>query len=310
MILYFGRSRAIFYTGLAATAALALAVAYRRADGPFWLLILTVSLVAIVGSAVTTLVANIAAASCESRVLEKLHIALEPEEFISLYEKAARGQKHGSAQSVVGLASLADGYCAAGDWRRALKTLEEPGEAVPQAKRAALTALVKRNRCRYTLWGGNPKEARAALASFEKQLDSLKEQNPKARLAEGAEPEARGKLRLGREALRNVDGPARRRQSRHGGARRDDAPHADEACEIRPLPDAHRRRSRGTLLAHVRRRGRTPGAREGFAEEVRVNARRQSTRLRIKENAAQNIGKALLYTRLCAVRRVPCGCVS
>ena len=35
MILYFGRSRAIFYTGLAATAALALAVAYRRADGPF-----------------------------------------------------------------------------------------------------------------------------------------------------------------------------------------------------------------------------------------------------------------------------------
>ena len=179
MILYFGRSRAIFYTGLAATAALALAVAYRRADGPFWLLILTVSLVAIIGSAVTTLVANIAAASCESRVLEKLHIALEPEEFISLYEKAARGQKHGSAQSVVGLASLADGYCAAGDWRRALKTLEEPGEAVPQAKRAALTALVKRNRCRYTLWGGNPKEARAALASFEKQLDSLKEQNPK-----------------------------------------------------------------------------------------------------------------------------------
>ena len=124
MILYFGRSRAIFYTGLAATAALALAVAYRRADGPFWLLILTVSLVAIIGSAVTTLVANIAAASCESRVLEKLHIALEPEEFISLYEKAARGQKHGSAQSVVGLASLADGYCAAGDWRRALKTLE------------------------------------------------------------------------------------------------------------------------------------------------------------------------------------------
>lgn len=179
MILYFGRSRAIFYTGLAATAALALAVAYRRADGPFWLLILTVSLVAIIGSAVTTLVANIAAASCESRVLEKLHIALEPEEFISLYEKAARGQKHGSAQSVVGLASLADGYCAAGDWRRALKTLEEPGEAVPQAKRTALTALVKRNRCRYTLWGGNPKEARAALASFEKQLDSLKEQNPK-----------------------------------------------------------------------------------------------------------------------------------
>ena len=173
MILYFGRSRAIFYTGLAATAALALAVAYRRAGGPFWLLILTVSLVAIIGSAVTTLVANIAAASCESRVLEKLHIALEPEEFISLYEKAARGQKHGSAQSVVGLASLADGYCAAGDWRRALKTLEEPGEAVP------LTPLVKRNRCRYTLWGGNPKEARAALASFEKQLDSLKEQNPK-----------------------------------------------------------------------------------------------------------------------------------
>ena len=50
---------------------------------------------------------------------------------------------------------------------------------MPQAKRAALTALVKRNRCRYTLWGGNPKEARAALSSFEKQLDSLKEQNPK-----------------------------------------------------------------------------------------------------------------------------------
>lgn len=179
MILYFGRSRAIFYTGLAATAALAVAVAYRRADGPFWLLVITVALVALVGSAVTTLVANIAAASCESRVLEKLHLALEPEEFITLYEKAARGQKQGSVQRVVGLASLADGYCAAGDWRRALKTLEEPGEAVPQAKRASLEALVKRNRCRYTLWGGSPKEAGAALASFKKQLASLEAQNPK-----------------------------------------------------------------------------------------------------------------------------------
>ena len=151
MILYFGRSRAIFYTGLAATAALALAVAYRRAGGPFWLLVVTVALVVLVGSAVTTLVANIAAASCESRVLEKLHIALEPEEFISLYEKPARGQKQGSVQRVVGLASLADGYCAAGDWRRALKTLEEPAKR-SAAKRASLEALVKRNRCRYTLW--------------------------------------------------------------------------------------------------------------------------------------------------------------
>ena len=55
-------------------------------------------------------------------------------------------------------------------------------------------------------------------------------------------------------------------------------------------------------------RGRTPGAREGFAEEVRVNARLQNTRPRTNENAAQNIGKALLYTQRSTV--VPCGRVS
>lgn len=179
MIFFFGKSRAVFYTGMAATAALAVAVAFRRADGPVWLFVLTVALVALVGSAVTSLAANVAAASCESAALAKLHIDLEPEEFIGIYEKPARAQKHGSAQRTVGMASLADGLCAAGNWRAALKALEEPGESVPQPKRAPLDALVKRNRCRCLLWGRQHKEARRALESFKALLDTLKSSNPK-----------------------------------------------------------------------------------------------------------------------------------
>ncbi len=179
MIFCFGRSRAVFYTGIAATAALAVTMAYRRAGGPLWLMVITVTLAVLVGCAVTALAANIAAASCESAAQEKLHIALEPEEFISAYEKAARAQKQGSPQRVVGLASLADGYCAAGDWRAALKTLEEPGAAVPPQKRAALAGLAERNRCRYLLWGERPKEAREALSAFKARIESLRGQNPK-----------------------------------------------------------------------------------------------------------------------------------
>ncbi len=181
MIFCFGKSRAVFYTGMALTAALVVTLACRCADGPLWLAAVTVALAAAVGTAVSALAANIAAASCESALLEKLHIALDPEEFIRLYEKPARAQKQGGAQRVVGMASLADGLCAAGKWREAVKTLESPGSSVPPRKRDALEGLVRRNRCRYLLSANRAKEAREALSSFRKQTETIRAHN--ARLA-------------------------------------------------------------------------------------------------------------------------------
>lgn len=178
MFRYFGKSRGVFAAGLVLTAALAAAMAVRRADREPWVALVTVGLALALGVVLSLLAANLAATGCEQAAQEKLHLALDPEGFLRAYGPAVARMKPGSPARCRGAASLAEGLCAAGRWQEALEALEEPGAAVPEGRRAALEALVLRCRCRYWLWGGQPGPAGEALEALKALLTAQTAANP------------------------------------------------------------------------------------------------------------------------------------
>lgn len=178
MFRYFGKSRGVFAAGLVLTAALAVTMGVRRAQGPVWIAVITVLLALALGTALSVLVANLIATGCEQSIQEKLHMDLDPEGFIQAYAPAAARMKPGSAARCAAAANLAEAHCAAGRWQQALSTLEEPGPGLPPARTAALRALVLRCRCRYLLWGQQPTDARRVLDELKALLQEQTAENP------------------------------------------------------------------------------------------------------------------------------------
>ncbi len=182
MIRCFAKSRRVFAAGLTITAALALYAAYRRAGGPLWVSVVSLTMTVGLGYVLSLLAARMTAASCDHAMLALLHLDLKPRAFVDAYAPAVRGMKPGSPARIIAAEALAEGFCALGDYPRALEALEEPGGDLPPKQRGALRALVLRSRCRCRLWSGDLPAARTAAAEFRDHVAALKSSNP--RLAE------------------------------------------------------------------------------------------------------------------------------
>lgn len=178
MIRCFKKSRRVLFFLLALTLALAALIAARRAGGPPGLQAAAVVSVLLAGGALSFFAANMTASVCEHALLAKLHLELDPRGFVEEYAAVVGAMKIGSAGRVIAAANLADGFCALGEWERALDTMEEPGEDIKPRRRAALTALVLRNRCRFLLSGGRADEAADALDAFLSHIASIEGQAP------------------------------------------------------------------------------------------------------------------------------------
>lgn len=173
------KSRAVLVVGGLATLVLLAALTLYRWQGmPPWQLALTLVLAAGVGLGVTWFAAGMVASACQQAMLEQLHIKLQPDAFVAAYAPVAEAMDPDTAGAVTAAVNLADGYCAAGDWQRALDTLVMPSDRLAEPRRSALQTLVWRSRCRYRLWGADVPGAQAAVQAFACQVASLKESNP------------------------------------------------------------------------------------------------------------------------------------
>ncbi len=189
MIRSFAKSRRVLAVGLILTAGLALFAVSRRMENSAAFAAIAGILTLLLGSALSFIVARTVAASEEQKLLALLHIELKPREFVAAYAPVVRAMKPKSSSRVASAAALADGYCAAGEFSRALETLEMPDEKVPAAHRDALTALNLRASCRYLLWSGDRSAAGAAISHFEKFLTALAATNPRLAGAMGEDAE-------------------------------------------------------------------------------------------------------------------------
>lgn len=176
------KSRRVLQAGGLATLVCLVALAVSRHGLPVWQQAVTLVLAAAVCLMATRFAAGMVASSCEESILEQLHLKLQPQSFLQAYEPVVRAMRPDSAGAVTASVNLADGYCAAGDWQQALRTVVQPAASLPEPQRSALQALVLRSRCRYCLWGGQPEPAQEALRAFGEQVEALRTVNP--RLAE------------------------------------------------------------------------------------------------------------------------------
>lgn len=173
------KSRRVLQIGGLATLVCLVALAVSRRGLPVWQQVITLVLAAVVCLAATRLAAGMVASACEEAMLEQLHLKLQPQAFLEAYEPVARAQHPDSAGAVTAAVNLADGYCAAGNWQRALQTVVTPSQAIPEPQRSALQALVLRSRCRYCLWGNATKQAQSALQAFASHVEALRSTNPR-----------------------------------------------------------------------------------------------------------------------------------
>lgn len=172
------KSRWVLVAGGLATLLCLAVLAVCRRQMPPWQLGLTLVLAAGACLGATWFAAGMVASACQQSMLEQLHLKLQPDAFVAAYAPVAEAMPPDSAGAVTAAVNLADGYCAAGDWQQALATLVQPSAQLAEPKRSALQALVLRSRCRYCLWGGEVPVAEAALQTFARQVESLRESNP------------------------------------------------------------------------------------------------------------------------------------
>ena len=165
MILCFRKSRLSLVISAVVIAALSCAIVLYDKGKPVYVPILSVFLIILIGSLAAILLANNVASAENQRLLGILHIDLDPQRFIREYSPVPARAFAGPSR-ILALANLADGYAAAGDFAKALETLQAPGNECKEKDRLSLSCLYASSRCRYTILSGDAAGAEKCMSAL------------------------------------------------------------------------------------------------------------------------------------------------
>ena len=173
MIRGFWQSRLAVGGILLVSAVLAAVIAIRDVSMgyPAYIPIVAAVLTLGIGAAAGRLVGNIAANTCNTRLLGLLHVELDPEAFLQAYEAVPGRLKEGSWDRAVASSYLAEGYAAAGRFSEAMATLCPSCTGKPQAI-LAVKSLYYSSLCSYALSSGDCSRAWEASEELEKIISS------------------------------------------------------------------------------------------------------------------------------------------
>lgn len=169
MVRAFRQSRLTVMGIFAASVVLAALVWVRDRDLPVHIPLIASVLLLLLGVFAGRLAGNLVADSCNTRLLGRLHVELDPEAFLEEYAQVPGRLKPDSRDYVVASAYLADGYGAKGDFDAALAALCPPERAGLEGN-AALRGLYLQNLCGYHLGRGDRAEGAQALARLEELI--------------------------------------------------------------------------------------------------------------------------------------------
>lgn len=122
------------------------------------------------GFFVSRLLENIITNTETTKRLGYLHMELDPDKFISSYSWVPEKTK-GEKERMISYAYLSFGYEAKGDFKEALKTLEEGKIGGSDS----MDTLYLSSKCRYLLEDGKIDESRETLNQLEKRIDDIKD---------------------------------------------------------------------------------------------------------------------------------------
>lgn len=165
MIRGFWQSKLTAAGVFAASVVLAVLIWVRRWGGPIYIPIVASILMLAIGVLFGKLAGNLVAGSRNVKCLELLHMELDPEAFLKVYEGVPARFPRGSTDYAVSSAYLADGYAAAGEFDRAIRALCPP-EAC-KTPHMALKGTYWQKLCSYQLFKGDRKEAAKALEGLD-----------------------------------------------------------------------------------------------------------------------------------------------
>jgi len=171
MIRAFRQSRLTAVCVFAASAALAVLVWIRDREMPVYIPAVASVLLLLAGVTVGRLAGNLVADSCNTRLLGRLHVDLDPEAFLRAYEGVPARLKEGSRDYVVARAYLAAGYGAKGDFDAAIASLC-PLEGTALAGDVPLRGLYLQSLCSFQLGKEDLNAAGGTLSELERLISS------------------------------------------------------------------------------------------------------------------------------------------
>lgn len=166
MIRAFRQSRLTVISVFAASVVLAGLVWVRDRELPVQIPLIASILLLLLGVFLGRLIGNLVADGCNTKLLGRLHVDLDPDAFLAGYAQVPGWLKQNSRDYVVATAYLADGYAAKGDFDRAIDILCSPEQA-GLGENVALQGLYAQNLCSYRLNNGDRDGGAQALAKLE-----------------------------------------------------------------------------------------------------------------------------------------------
>lgn len=178
MIQGFWQSRAAVYGSAAASIVFSLVIWNYDKGKPVYIPIIAIILLIGLCSLIGQMTGRIIADSLNTRSLSLLHVELDPEAFLQVYEKVPGRLKRGSKEYVLSCAYLAQGYAAAGKFDRAIETLC-PDYSGEKGENQALKGLYFHSLASYALSDDRLEEAEKAMEGLKQVVEDSKKYNLK-----------------------------------------------------------------------------------------------------------------------------------
>ncbi|NCB32013.1 MAG: hypothetical protein EOM66_11480 [Clostridia bacterium] len=179
MIGCFRGSRLVRDAGCILSAGLSTYLFVGRPQMPLWINGLSATLTLALGFVLFRLAANVIASNTNTKILEILHVQMDPQRFLNQYEKIPAKLKRGSVNHAVTTIYLADGYAAKGDYDTAERLVDaEPVDNADEKLHAAIAAIRMNARVDYALLRGDSAEGERLLSEFRQVLKQGEAVNP------------------------------------------------------------------------------------------------------------------------------------
>lgn len=170
----FKRARLAFITVMLLSVGIAVAIWFRDTGHPFFVPLIGSVLMLGIGYFSGRVLANLVASTENTKFLGYLHMELDPEKFLKVYEHIPAGAKSGTSSEAVLRSYLASGYAAAGSYDRALEVLAQD----PPAEDLSVQGLFAMDRAAYLLGKGDADGAEKQLQRLEEIIDATRAKKP------------------------------------------------------------------------------------------------------------------------------------
>lgn len=175
MIRCFWQSKLTFIGGILLTMILEGMLAVRLLGGEWWIFILSLIMLGMIGTLVTILLSNLVAGVTTQKMLGILYVERKPQAFLDAYSHVPKSLKPGTMAHTTTIAYLADGLLAAGRPDEAIAMVKE----IDDKNVLSFQLLVEDVLLRANLLKGDISALKQGIRRYDDKLARAEKENPK-----------------------------------------------------------------------------------------------------------------------------------